>query len=269
MSLPAYAMNQASFPEMYERWLVEPLFRPWVDALLEHASLAPGRRVLDLACGTGIVARVAKERLGDDGFVVGVDLSPQMLDVARRIAPGVEWREGNAVALPFGEQERFDVVLCQQGLQFFPDGAAAVTEMRRVLAPGGRLAVSTWRPLEETPFFLALHHVAERRLGTIADRRFALGDAKRLEALLTAAGFEDVRVETMTRIVRFPEPMIFVRMNAMALVGMASSSKTLGEEERLRLVGDITDESAAVLGPWTDGDGVAFEIGTNVATARP
>jgi len=98
MNLPSYAMSQASFPEMYERWLVGPLFRPWAEMTIEEMKLSSGDRVLDIACGTGIVARVAAKRLADAGAVVGVDLSPDMLAVAHAAAPGVDWREGNAGA---------------------------------------------------------------------------------------------------------------------------------------------------------------------------
>src|SRR5262245_28909838 len=108
-------MKQASFPEMYERWLVNPLFRPWAELTLDEVHLSRGDRVLDIACGTGIVARVARERLGDTGQVVGIDISPDMLAVARAAAPGVDWREGNAAALPLRQRELFDVIVCQQG----------------------------------------------------------------------------------------------------------------------------------------------------------
>jgi ubiquinone/menaquinone biosynthesis C-methylase UbiE len=133
MTMPGYAMNQATFPEMYERWLVQPLFRPWADVTLEEVGLSPGDRVLDIACGTGIVARVASARVGEAGHVVGIDISPDMLAVARKVAPGVDWREGDATSLPLPAGEQFDVVVCQQGLQFFPDKPVAAAQMRRVL----------------------------------------------------------------------------------------------------------------------------------------
>jgi ubiquinone/menaquinone biosynthesis C-methylase UbiE len=139
MSRPSYTMNQATFPEMYERWLVDPLFRPWAEMTLEELELSPGDRVLDIACGTGIVARVAKERLGDAGCIVGIDINSDMLAVARAAAPRIDWREGNASALPLREGEQFDVVVCQQGMQFFPDKPAAAAQMRRALVKGGRL----------------------------------------------------------------------------------------------------------------------------------
>lgn len=96
----ATAANPPSFPELYERKLVGPLFRPWAEAILDIVAPAAGERVLDVACGTGIVGRLASERVGPTGRVVGVDLSPGMLAMARAVAPSIEWREGNAVALP-------------------------------------------------------------------------------------------------------------------------------------------------------------------------
>jgi len=268
MSLPAYAMNLSSFPELYERWLVGPLFRPWAKVLLERAGLAAGDRVLDVACGTGIVARLAKERLGDNSHVAGVDVSPQMLAVARAVAPRVDWREGNAAALPVDDRERFDVVVCQQGLQFFPDKPTAVREMRRVMVSGGRLVIATWRSLEHTPFFRELHRVAERHLGTVDDRRHGFGDPAALERLIADAGFEDVRIDIMARTIRFGDAAVFVRLNTMALVGMSAASSTMSDEERGRLTDVIALESAEVLPAYTDAQGLAFEMVANVATAR-
>ena len=268
MTLPAYAMNVSSFPEMYERWLVGPLFRPWAEIVLERARLAAGDRVLDVACGTGIVARLAKERLGVDSLVVGVDISPQMLAVARAVAPGIDWREGNAQALPLNEGERFDVVLCQLGLQFFPDKPAAASEMRRAMDRGGRLVVAVWRSLEHTPCFRDLHRVAEARLGEVVDRRHGYGDSASLERLLADAGFEDVRVETVTRTIRFADGAAFLRLNTMALVGMSAASSTMTDDERAKVSGAIVEDSAGVLKEYTDTEGLSFDISANVATAK-
>jgi ubiquinone/menaquinone biosynthesis C-methylase UbiE len=260
-------MISSTLPEMYERWLVAPLFRPWAEILLDRVQLAGDDRLLDIACGTGIAARLAKERRGERGRVVGIDLNAQMLAVARRVAPEIEWREGSADALPVPEDERFDVVVCQQGLQFFPDKPAAVREMRRVLAPNGRLGASTWRPLDEAPVFHALHRVAERHLGHIVDQRHGFGDAAALAALLAGGGFRDVRVETMSRRIHLDDWSMFVRLNAMALVGMSAAGKEMGDEERARSVATIATESAGVLPSFTKGQDLVFDIGANVATA--
>lgn len=267
MTLPSYAMNQASFPEMYERWLVGPLFQPWAEMTLEEVGLTAGDRVLDIACGTGILARVARERLGD-GHVVGVDISPDMLAVARVAAPGVDWREGDASALPLKDGEQFDIVACQQGLQFFPDKPAAAAQMRRALAKGGRLAVATWRSDEEIPFFRELRRIAERHLGAISDQRYGFGDAASLERLLRDAGFNDVRSRILSRTIRFEDGAPFLRLNTMALVGMSAAGKTMSGQERERVVETIVSDSMPVQQSYSDGSALAFELRTNLATAR-
>jgi ubiquinone/menaquinone biosynthesis C-methylase UbiE len=267
MTLPSYAMNQPSFPEMYERWLVGPLFRPWAEMTLDEVELSSGDRILDIACGTGIVARVAKQRLGD-GYVVGIDVSPDMLAVARGVAPGIDWREGNAGALPLRKGELFDVVVCQQGLQFFPDKSAAAAQMRGALAKGGRLAVATWRSDHEISFFRELRHVAERHLGAIADQRYSFGDAAPLEALLRDAGFRDVQSRPVSRTIHFDDGAPFLRLNTMAFVGMSPAGKAMAEQERKRVVEAIVSESSPVLQAYAEGPGVAFELCTNLATAK-
>lgn len=268
MSLPSYAMNQPSFPEMYERHLAAPLFRPWAEILLNELRLSLGDRLLDIACGTGVVARLAQERLGTTEGIVGVDVSPGMLAVAQAVAPEIDWREGNAADLPLREGEIFDVVTCQQGLQFFPDKAPAVAEMRRALRPGGRLGIATWRPLEENVLFHEMHRIGEQHLGPFVDNRHSFGEAAPLEALLRDAGFTQVRVHTISQPVHFEDRQTIARMNAMALVGMSPASKEMSEEQRASTVAAILRDSEPVIERFTDASGVTFEMRSNVATAR-
>lgn len=258
----------ATLPELYERFLVEPLFRPFSQTLLDRAALARSERLLDVACGTGIVARLGRDRVGDGGHVVGVDASPGMLGIARKVAPSIEWREGDAARLPVADDELFDVVACHQGLQFFADKPAAVREMRRVLAPGGRLAVGTWRPLEDTPLFRDLHAVAQRHAGPISDQRHSFGDASAIGSLLTEAAFNDVDVDTVTHTIRMSDPAMFARLNTMASVGMSAAAKTMGEEERARLVETVTRDSMDVLQRYLDAGVLVFELRSNIATGR-
>lgn len=267
MTLPSPAMDPASFPQMYERWLVGPLFRPWAELTLDELGLSTGDHVLDIACGTGIVARTAQQRLGDASRIVGIDITPAMLEVARAAAPGIDWREGSAGALPLRDGEQFDAVICQQGLQFFPDKPVAAAQMRRALAPGGKLAVSTWRSDDEMPLFRELRRVAERHLGPIVDQRFGYGDPSALEALLREAGFRDVRSRKVSRTIRFDDGEPFVRMNSMALVGMSAAGKTMSDAERQGLLQAIAEDTAPVLRAHTQGCFV-FEINSNLATAR-
>lgn len=268
MTLPTYATIVSGFAEMYERSLVGPLFRPWAEVLLQQAELDAGDGVLDVACGTGIVARVAKERLGVGSRVVGVDVSAPMLAVAKAVAPNIDWREGNVSALSVDAREKFDVVACQQGFQFFPDRPAAAREMRRVLGRGGRLAVATWRPLEEIPIYRDLHRVAARHVGPVIDQRYSFGEATALEQLFAGAGFCAVTIETISRTTRVPDASAFVRMNAMGIVAMSAASAVMSMEERARVVATIAADSGEALTPYAAGEGLAFEMRANIVTAR-
>ena len=265
MTLP---FAQQSFPEVYEQFLLGPLFRPWAEALLEQLNPAKGSRFLDVACGTGIVARLAKPRVGPAGKVVGVDLNGGMLAVARRVAPKVDWREGNATALPIGEGEQFDTVACQQGFQFIADRSAAAQQMRRALVPDGRVGISTWRPDHESPVLLQLRQVAERRAGPIEDRRHSLGEPGPLEAVLREAGFRDIQTRTESRTIRFEDGMMFARLNALALVGMSAGGKTLSESDRERLIEDIVRESGDIVARNSAAGAFQYDIGINVTIAR-
>lgn len=265
MALP---FAHASFPEIYEQALVGPLFRPFAELMVEDLGLATGERLLDVACGTGIVARVAKERLGETGRVVGVDVSPLMLEVARRAAPDIEWREGDAGALPLRDREQFDVVVSQHGLQFFPDRPAAIHQLRRALRPGGRLAVSTWRSDEELPVLRELRRVAERHVGTILDRRHSFGEAGPVEDLLRGAGFREIRSKSVSRTIRFTDGNLFVRLNAMALVGMSAGAGAMDDQEKERIVTAIVRDSADTVQAHTGDAGFGYEISANVTTAR-
>ena len=267
MTLPSYAMNQQSFPEMYERWLVGPLFRPFAESIILDLNLSPGESVLDIACGTGIMARVAKERVGGGGLVVGVDISSDMLSVARNVSPGIEFREGSAAALPLQEREKFDVVVCHQGFQFFADKTAAVAQMHRALKHGGKLAVATWRSDEESPFLYELRRVAERHLGPIADQRYNFAEAA-LEASVRDAGFKNVGLKIISHTVHFDDGGQFVRLNAMAFVGLSGAGKGMDEEQRRQTVDAIVTDSAAVLKSHSKGSTVDFDLRTNVVTAR-
>ncbi|HUQ06005.1 MAG TPA: methyltransferase domain-containing protein [Kofleriaceae bacterium] len=257
------AQAQTSFPDLYERLLVPAIFERYARDLVERAlPIGPHARVLDLGCGTGIVARTLRDRLGGAAQVTGVDANAGMLAAARRIAPDLEWREGNAMALPF-DDGAFDVVLCQEMLQFAPDRPAAVREMWRVLAPGGRLVLSTWRARSENPLHDALGLVAERHLGSSNDKRWSLGDAAALRTLLVDAGFTDVRLDLVSKDelhVQFP-----VRPNALAA---GHDLTAWSDEERERRLAMVDAESATALARFTAPGGFSAPSRANVATAR-
>ncbi len=258
-----------TFTETYERALVGPLFRPFAEQLL--ARLAPGQQdsLIDVACGTGIVARLARERLGPAARIVGVDVAPAMLAVARSVEPTIDWRQGDAASLPVETSERFTLLTCHQGLQFMPDKAAVVREMRSVLASGGRIGVATWQSLDELPPGMReLNAMVERHVGPIIDSRHSFGDADALRRVLVDGGFTDVHVEAFAHDVQFPDGALFARLNAMAAIGMSARGKTLSESERAELAGRVAAESRDVISAATRNGMFVLPLATLIATAR-
>jgi ubiquinone/menaquinone biosynthesis C-methylase UbiE len=196
-----------SAAEVYEEFFVPALFLEWAPRVAAAAGIRPGQKVLDVACGTGVLAREVASRAGADGEVAGLDRNEGMLAVARRMAPDIAWREGLAEALPY-DAGRFDAVVSQFGLMFFDDRQRALQEMLRVLRPGGRLAVAVWDRLEASPGYAAMTALLQRLFGDqIASglrAPFVLGDPAELRSLFAAAGMPDVRIATETGNARFP-----------------------------------------------------------------
>lgn len=193
--------------EVYEEFFVPAILQTWANRVAEAAGIQAGQHVLDVACGTGILARTIAGRVGPKGAVVGVDPNEGMLAVARRKAPAIEWRDGRAEALPF-EANRFDAVVSQFGLMFFEDRRLAIQEMWRVLRPGGRLAVAVWDTIENTPGDFAVVNLLERLYGQGVAKGWrlahSLGDAEILSALFTAAGVARAEIMRQEGIARFP-----------------------------------------------------------------
>jgi ubiquinone/menaquinone biosynthesis C-methylase UbiE len=258
-----------STAETYQRLLVPAIFAPWAKKLVALAGLQPGERVLDVACGTGVVAHQAAVQVGRGGLVVGLDVNAAMLAVARALpadeGPPIEWLEASAQEIPLPDAA-LDVVLCQQGLQQFPDRLAALREMRRVLTDGGRLAASVWSRIERSPGMAALVAALERHVGAeaAANRRapFALGDADELRTLLADAGFRDVQVRTLVETARFPSPEAFVETQLTATP--LSTLGALTEQAHQAVSRDVR----AALQAHLDGDDLAVPMEAHVALAR-
>jgi SAM-dependent methyltransferase len=192
--------------EAYESRFVPAIFGEWAPHLVEAAGVAAGQAVLDVACGTGVVARTAADRMGGQGRVVGLDLNDAMLAVARRLRPDIEWRQGDVATLPFAPGS-FDVVLCQSGLMFFPDRAAALREMARVATGDGTVAIQVWDRLEAQAGFIPMYEVFARHLGQQAmeleSSYWALGDLELVGSLLEAAGLEATATRTRVGLARY------------------------------------------------------------------
>lgn len=258
---------QGNAAERYERWVVPFVVGPWVPALLDLAELRSGERVLDIATGTGVVARLAARRVSPAGAVTGLDLNEAMLEEAKRlplpVGLAVDWRQGSALALPFADQT-YDVVLCQQGLQFFPDRPKALGEMHRVLRSGGRVAVSVWTG--PSPYFVAMREGLSRYVSPDAAisnaAAFSLGDAAALRNLVEAAGFRNVVVHQVRLTLRLPAPEEFI-LRHLSAIPAAELVAAADAEAHAALVTHMKAATRA----YVDGYGLAVPQEVNVATA--
>ncbi|MCA9863587.1 MAG: methyltransferase domain-containing protein [Thermomicrobiales bacterium] len=234
--------------EMYDSWFVPVLFAPVAEQMVGGVALPPHAQVLDVACGSGVVARTVAARLHGAGQVTGLDLSPAMLRVARRASEAaglaIDWVQGDAQALPFPDVA-FDLVFCQQAIQFFPDRARAVAEMHRVLAPGGEVGVACWRGLARNRFFAHLAQVVQAQVDSDAlALPFALDDPLELAGLLQQAGCQDVSVEPIAFTAVFADPEHFVERLMTASVAGIRTLQGMGPAELAAVIEAIRADMA-------------------------
>lgn len=254
--------------ELYERYAVPYILGPWAPGLIEAARLLPGERALDLACGTGVVTRLAAEKVGSTGHVTGLDLNAAMLAVARSLPPpsgaSITWVQGSAVAMNLPDAS-FDAVLCQQGFQFFPDQPAALREMRRVLAPGGRICISVWK--SAGPYNIAVGDALEQHVDVATANRYrasrVVPQADALHKLVADAGFREVRIRASEMTTRFPPIEAFV-LHHLAALPVAEAVAALSEDRRAALAQQV----GALLKPYVDGDGALLPDETHIAIAH-
>lgn len=257
--------------ELYERLLVPSKFLPWAKDLVELGNPQPGDKVLDVACGTGTVTRLIPPYVGVTGTVTGLDFDAGRLEVAASLplSPDtvIEWTEGDAGALPFGDAA-FDMVFCQQGLQFFPDKPAALREMRRVLVSGGKLILGTWCSVDHQPGGRAMaealvHHVSPEA-GAIRRSPFSFGDAGVLETIVTEAGFHDVVVEQTLKRVHFPSAEAFTKRYISARSPLNQMVAAVSEQARDAIVSEVN----TALQEYETDKGLELPTTVNVTTAR-
>jgi SAM-dependent methyltransferase len=245
-----------NWAEIYHTCFVPTIIAPWVEYTLALAAPRPGERLLDVACGTGAVTLRAAQAVGPGGQVIGLDLSPEALAVARSVngqngGATIEWREGTADSLPFADGS-FDVVTCQFGAMFFPDRVAAFQEMRRVLAPGGRFALTTWGPLDMNLGNAAMAQAWQERVSLEHAAKFnpphALSDPAEVRGLLAAAGFAQIEAQIQAGRARFASPQALV-CGYGALSGLAA-------DESLRDA--LCAEVARLLDIYCSADGLDY-----------
>jgi ubiquinone/menaquinone biosynthesis C-methylase UbiE len=250
--------------ETYEASFVPALFAGLARHLVESAGITAGQRVLDIACGTGIVARTAADRVGGSGTVVGLDLNDGMLTVARRLRPDLEWHQGDAVSLPFPD-DAFDVALCQSGLMFVPDTGRAIAEMARVVTPGGIVAVQVWSALERQrgvlPFAEVVGQHAGRDAVGLIGTYFRLGDQEALAALCQAAGLTVTDVHTTAVTLHSPSVDAYVTTEVESTPLVSRISEETYEK--------IRADARGALARFCDEDGaLALPLEVYVVTAR-
>jgi SAM-dependent methyltransferase len=261
-----YATYGGSAPESYERWFVPAIGGPLARDLVAEAAIRPGERVLDVCCGTGVVARLAAERVGESGSVAALDLSAPMLSVARTVSastvPQIRWYESLAESMPLHDGA-FDVVLCQLGLQFVTDKAAALREIHRVAAKGGRVLASVPRP---SAFFGVLDAATTQRIPGVpgfVDTVFSLNDPAEVERLFRDAGFRDATVRRYVKTLRLPAPRDFL-WQYVQCTPLAEQVAQADPEVLAALERDVVQGWE----PWTVNGGMAYEQEMLVATAR-
>ena len=254
----------------YDAYMVPSMFGPWVGDVIALAHLRPAERVLDVACGTGTATLIAATHVTSRGSVAGLDVDPGMIEVSRAksLSPDgarVAWCCENALKMPF-QDGSFDVVLCLQGLQFFPDRLAGLKEMRRVLTTAGRLVASVWRAIEHCKGHDALAKVLERYgLDAQAARRpFSLGNAEELISLGQKAGFRNVGVQAMTKIMRFSSPQDFVEKLAAGAPSTRHALAKVPDDRRRQLV----EEVGAELQIYIDAEGVGIPYASHLLLAQ-
>lgn len=254
----------ADAAERYEAAFVPALFAQWAPLLCEAAGVRPGQAVLDVACGTGIVARTAAGLVEPGGRVVGLDLNEAMLAVARRLRPDLTWRRGDAADLPFPDAS-FDTVLCQMALMFLPDRRAALREMGRVTRPGGTVAVLVPSPLEAQDAFAPFVDMAARHVGpearSLLTGYFVCGGPEALGAEAERAGLAVVGTASHVGHYRAASVDAFVTTEV--------ESTPLVERMSAGVYDRIRREAHAVLSPFTEpGGSVDAPFSVDVAVAR-
>ena len=248
----------------YEELFVPALFAQWAPMMADLAEISEGDRVLDVACGTGVAARAAADRVGDSGSVVGLDLNPAMLEIAARTRPDIEWREGDVSELPFGE-ESFDAVLCQSAVFFFPDVDRAFSEMARVVRRGGVVAIQTYAALADQPAYQEIDAIVRRiapgEALDLLDTYWSMGDLPALCAALSRAGLEIAETRTTVGTVQYGtvENFVETEIKGTPLADRLSESQ----------IDQILTESAASLDSFvTPQRGLEMPITSHLVAAR-
>lgn len=256
--------------ERYEKILVPTILGPAARALVDWSAIKDGETILDIGTGTGAAARFAAERVGATGRVIGIDINPGMIQVAKSLPPingaVIEWHEKSAYELPFNDQT-VDAILSAQTLQFLKERQTALSEKYRVLKPGGRVAISLWSEIEENPYFHVLIDAVSKHIGeeTAAGLQsiFNLSNADEIRALLEEAKFTDIEMTVKQLELELPKLTDFIPLHISA-TPMAAGFHAAAPAAQQAVIQEVAEQLAL----FESDDKVMVPFGIHLATAR-
>lgn len=258
--------------QLYQEIMVKAVYGGWARSVVDAVDPRRGDRALDLACGTGVVARVLAQRVGTLGTVVGIDIDPEMLSVAREYSPPqqgqarIDWEQGNANQLHY-EDGYFDIITCQQGLPYFSNRSQAMHELYRTLGSGGRIGMLVWRGIQESPGFYILAQVLERfggpDLATPVRAGFSIPNKDDIRSLFMIARLRSINIDPVTGNAFFASVNDFLKSQFMGTPLMKGLS-ILTPEARAALYPALTE----ALGPFTTPNGLIFPMGAHLISAK-
>lgn len=257
---------QIDAAKAYESLFVPALFGQWTTVMIDAAGIQPGQQILDVACGTGVLAREVVQHVGKDGVIAGLDPNPGMLAVAKEISPEVDWRQGAAEDIPFAE-DFFDNVMSQFGLMFFQDRAKAIQEILRTTKSNGSITIAVWDSIENIAGYLAEMNLIERFAGETAAEAvrapFVLGNQAELRDLFSLAGGSSIEIQTAQGVAQFPT------IRTMVEAELRGWLPVMGVHLSDDLIEEILGEAEHELAQFKLPDGrVVFDVSAHIVTAR-
>lgn len=253
-------------PDAYEKYIVPAYTGAWAKEIVNRACLGEGEKVLDVACGTGLVARIASKKQSSTDLIYGIDVNEAMLKKAREIEAHINWHHSDVTDMPFSDN-KFDVILCQQGLQYFPNPSLALKEMRRVLAENGRILSSVWRPIKYSPFYESLCKVLEKyinaKAASMLSGAFSFGDHMKLKTLFSNAGFRSINVNIVIKQMSYSPFEEFVMGGIMATPFFKDIQ---GMQESKR--GELLTEIHKLNQDYIDDNGLVAPLESYIVTAK-
>jgi ubiquinone/menaquinone biosynthesis C-methylase UbiE len=253
-------------PDAYEKYIVPAYTGAWAKEIVNRACLSEGEKILDVACGTGLVARIASEKQSSTDLIYGLDVNEVMVKKAQEIEENIKWHHSDVTDMPF-PNNHFDVIFCQQGLQYFPDPALALKEMNRVLAGNGRILLSVWRPIEYSPFYASLYKVLEKYISIKAastlSGAFNFGDLRKLKTLFANAGFNNININIVIKQMSYSPFDEFV-VGGMMATPFFKDIQEMNESKREKMLLEIYKSNQ----DYIDDNGLAAPLESYIVNAE-